>query len=173
MREVSVVMAANNAEEYIGDAIESVLNQSFADFEFIIVNNGSTDKTRSIILSYDNNRIRFFDNESNYIQSLNMGLKAATGKYIVRMDADCICHADRLKIQHAIMEAYPEVAICSGWVNVFGEKTPQGLMEVKTSGLVENPLLDMLSDDFTVYPTTMIRSSFLKAFNLELERGTL
>ena len=169
MSAISVLMIACNAEAYITEAIESVLNQSFSDFELIIVNDGSSDNTRAIINSCADKRIRIIDNERNYVQSLNLGLKAATGKYIARMGAEDISHVDRLKIQHAIMEDHPEITLCSSWVNLFGEKVPAGFPELKISGMIENPFIDMLSDDFTVYPTAMLRSSFVRENDLLFE----
>src|SRR4051812_25511698 len=95
---VSVVMAAYNEEKYIRDAIESILSQTYTSFEFIIINDGSTDQTEKIILSYSDPRIRYLKNSENLklIASLNKGLKVAKGKYIARMDADDISISTRL-----------------------------------------------------------------------------
>ena len=88
MCEISVVMPVYNAEMYVKDAIESVLKQSFGVFEFIIIDDGSTDKTCSIIQSFDDKRIKLIVNKHDFIGSLNLGLDSAEGKYIARMDAD-------------------------------------------------------------------------------------
>ena len=92
MPKISVVMPAYNAEKYIGEAIESILNQTFKDFEFIIINDGSVDHTKEIIREYNDPRIVLLENDKNrgIVLSLNKGLDAATGKYIARMDADDI-----------------------------------------------------------------------------------
>lgn len=89
---VSVLMAAYNAEKYISEAINSILNQTYRSFEFIIINDGSTDSTEKIILSYSDSRIVYIRNEMNLklIKSLNKGIDVAQGEYIVRMDADDI-----------------------------------------------------------------------------------
>jgi len=166
---ISVVMTAYNAEKNIAEAIESVLHQSLSDFEFIIVNDGSTDSTRSIITSFNDNRIHLIDNERDYVKSLNLGLKYATGKYIARMEADIICHVDRFKIQHSFMEEHPEVTICNGLVNLFGKNIPHELLESQKSGIIENPLIDFLSPDFVVYPATFIRNSFIKKHDILYE----
>ena len=126
MSKISVVMPTYNASKYVSEAIESTLKQSFFDFEFIIVDDGSTDNTREIIRSYDDNRIKLVENEHNFIGSLNKGLELAGGKYIARMDADDIMHIDRLKIQYSIMEAKPEIDICSAWMAPFGDNIPKG-----------------------------------------------
>lgn len=81
---ISVVMPTYNAEKYVTEAIESVLNQTFNNFEFIIVDDGSTDSTKSIIQSFKDNRIKLIENEHNFIASLNIGINNASGKYIYK-----------------------------------------------------------------------------------------
>jgi glycosyltransferase involved in cell wall biosynthesis len=87
---ISVIMPVYNAELFITEAIQSVLNQTFSDFEFLIYNDGSTDKTHEIIISFKDERIIYKKLETNggYLNLLNDGLIAAKGKYIARMDAD-------------------------------------------------------------------------------------
>ena len=162
MSEISIVMTAYNAKDYIAGEIESILNQSFSDFELIVVDDGSTDNTRSIIESYHDKRIHLITNEHDYIRSLNAGLNATSGKFVARMDADDIMHIDRLKIQHSTMEAFPEITVCSSWTNIFGDKIANRLFELGLCGMVEHPVIQLLYDDFVINPTAMIRSSFLK-----------
>lgn len=81
---ISVVMPTYNVEKYVAEAIESVLNQTFNNFEFIIVDDGSTDSTKSIIQSFKDNRIKLIENEHNFIASLNIGINNASGKYIYK-----------------------------------------------------------------------------------------
>lgn len=106
MPKISVVMPAYNAEKYIGKSIDSILNQTYGDFEFIIINDGSKDSTKEIILSYSDNRIVYLENEINsgIVVTLNKGLEYATGEYIARMDADDIAVAERLEKQIEFME---------------------------------------------------------------------
>ena len=101
MPKVSVVMPAYNAEKYIREAIDSVLAQTFTDFEFIILDDGSTDATAAIIQSYEDDRIRFCPNERNMgvAATLNRALKLAQGEYIARMDADDVSYKNRLEMQ--------------------------------------------------------------------------
>lgn len=89
---VSVVMCARNEERYIGSCIESILNQSFKDFEIVVVDDASTDKTRDLIRRVDDPRIRYFRNEEWFgiVKSRNRGLIHAAGKYIFFTDADCV-----------------------------------------------------------------------------------
>lgn len=94
-------MSVYNGASYLKEAIESILNQSYSNFEFIIINDGSTDESLSIIKSFTDKRIVLIDNESNkgLIYSLNKGLELAKGEFIARMDADDISMPDRLKLQ--------------------------------------------------------------------------
>jgi hypothetical protein len=117
MPKVTVLMAVYNGDRYLREAIESILGQSFQDFEFLIVNDGSTDSSREVILSYDDPRIRLIDNEKNLGQtrSLNRGLELAKGKFIARQDADDISAPQRLARQTAFLESQPEVALAGTW----------------------------------------------------------
>lgn len=96
---ISVIMPVyNTKEKFLREAVESILNQTFTDFEFIIINDGSDSITEDIILSYKDLRIKYLKNEQNLgiVQSLNKALKSASGKYIARMDADDISMPHRL-----------------------------------------------------------------------------
>ncbi len=122
---ISVLMTAYNAEQYIAEAIQSVLEQEFTDFEFIIINDGSTDDTRKIIRSFTDARIRCIDQENKGIAiALNNGLQEAKGKYIARFDADDICYPQRLKKQYAFMQENPDHIIIGSavdYIDQYGE----------------------------------------------------
>ena len=120
-------MAAYNEEAYIRDAIVSVLNQTYENFEFIIINDGSTDQTESIIISITDKRIKYLKNEVNIklIDSLNKGIALATGKYIARMDSDDICFPERLEKQVEFMEANPNIGISGAQLELFGRSKGQ------------------------------------------------
>lgn len=93
---VSVVMPAYNHEKYVGEAIESVLNQSFADFEFIIINDGSTDNTDKVIRNYNDKRIRYYTQEnSGAFNALNRGIALAHGAYVSIINSDDVYHKER------------------------------------------------------------------------------
>lgn len=99
MPKVSVLMPVYNGSKYLKEAIESILSQSFKDFEFLIINDGSTDNTENIIKSYKDQRIRYLKNPGNIglVASLNKGIKLARGNYIARMDADDLSAETRLE----------------------------------------------------------------------------
>ena len=103
---VTVLMPAYNAEKYISEAIQSVLDQSFSDFELLIINDRSTDKTKDVIKKFSDNRIKIIDHEGKGISSaLNAGLKLAKGYYIARFDADDVCIKKRLERQVNFLDA--------------------------------------------------------------------
>lgn len=169
MSKISVVMSVYNSEKYVSEAIESVLKQSFDDFEFIIVNDGSTDNTAEIIRSFPDNRILMIDKEHNYIDSLNAGMKKASGKYIARMDSDDIMHIDRLKIQNMIMDEEPSVTVCCSSMITFGNNIPKGAFLQFVAGVIENPIIQLLNGNIISNPTAMIRKNFLDKHTLQYE----
>ena len=109
---ISVLMSAYNAEKFVARAIQSILNQSYTNFEFIIINDGSTDKTSKIIKSFTDNRIIFINKKQNsgLIPALNHGLKIAKGEYITRMDADDES-LERFKVQIDFMQKHQDIDV--------------------------------------------------------------
>jgi glycosyltransferase involved in cell wall biosynthesis len=110
---VTVLMPAYNAARYIGEAIDSVLRQSFTDFELLIINDGSTDHTTKVISTRNDPRIRlvnYFANQGIAV-ALNTGLSKASGRYIARFDADDICLPERLQEQVAFLDNHPDYVL--------------------------------------------------------------
>ncbi|MDO3643397.1 glycosyltransferase [Mucilaginibacter sp. L3T2-6] len=109
---VTVLMPAYNAGKYIGEAISSVLSQTFTDFELLIINDGSTDNTLEVINSFHDRRIVVISQENKGVSAaLNLGLEHARATYIARFDADDICLPDRLKVQYQFITNYPDYSI--------------------------------------------------------------
>jgi cellulose synthase/poly-beta-1,6-N-acetylglucosamine synthase-like glycosyltransferase len=111
---VSIVMSVFNGERFLREAVESILNQTFHDFEFIIIDDGSTDSSGSILNAYQRSdcRVRAYHQENKgLIESLNRGCGIAQGKYIARMDADDMAVTERLARQIDFMKTHPEVAV--------------------------------------------------------------
>ena len=110
-------MSVYNGEDYLNEAIDSVLKQSFTEWELIVINDCSTDRTAEILSQYEaaDARVKVYTNEVNLRlpSSLNKAISYARGKYIARMDADDICISDRLEKQYAFMEGNPDVALSS------------------------------------------------------------
>ncbi len=119
---ISIVMSVYNGERYLREAMDSILNQTFTDFEFIIIDDGSIDKSAVIIQSYADERIRFFKQKNaGLAEALNKGIALARGKYVARMDADDIALSDRLMIQFNYMNNHPDVDILGGQAYIIDE----------------------------------------------------
>jgi glycosyltransferase involved in cell wall biosynthesis len=121
---VSVLMSVYNGQRYLREAVESILNQTFTDFEFIIVDDGSTDNTWQILQGYaaSEPQIVLVRNETNVglAKSLNRGLSLARGEYIARMDADDVSLPERLAAQMAFLDEHPEVGVVGSSVQLIG-----------------------------------------------------
>mgnify|MGYP006274477851 FL=1 len=122
---ISVLMPVYNAEPYLAEAIESILNQTFEDFEFLIINDGSTDNSAQIIDAYaqKDSRIIKIDNEENIglAASLNVGLKQCNGAYIARMDADDISLPKRFEVQKKYLEQHSDIDLVGTFCSRFDD----------------------------------------------------
>ena len=161
MPKVSIVMAVYNGKKYLREAIDSILGQSFQDFEFIIVDDASVDGSVDVIKGYQDPRIKLIINEENMRlpRSLNRGMSYASGEYIARMDADDISMPDRIEKQVLFMDAHPDVAASSGNYIVIDETGKQHYLEKVRRGkqleryvLFPSPL---------VHPAAIFRRSLL------------
>jgi len=165
---VSVVMPVYNGSQFLPESIESILNQSFSDFEFIIIDDASIDNSAEIISNYKDDRIVSVKNSRNMgvARTLNKGISLANGKYIVRMDADDISVLKRLELQVRFMEANSHIGISGGWVKLFGfgcptiARVPQGFDEVAAYMMFENPLWHM---------TVIMRKELIETHNLQYD----
>ncbi len=116
---VSVILPVYNAQDYISEAIESILNQTFQNFELILINDGSSDDSLEIINSYSDHRIRVINQKNKGLaRSLNIGLAQANGKFIARMDADDISLANRLEVQVRFLEKNPHIKLVGSAVDL-------------------------------------------------------
>ncbi len=125
MAEISVLMPVyNTPEEYLREAIKSVLWQTFRDWELIVVNDGSTNNAGDVIKSYDDPRIRFFENDGNkgLDYTRNRLLDLAQSPYLAMLDSDDRALPQRLEKQYAFMEANPEIGVCGSWFEYFPQK---------------------------------------------------
>ena len=157
---VSVVMSVYNGQTYLREAIDSILNQSFTDFEFIIINDGSSDKSLSIIQSYTDNRIVLIENNGNkgLIYSLNKGIEISKGKYIARMDADDISLSERFKRQVNFLESHVSIGVLGCDYTSFSKNNSSLIKSVHDSAEIKSFLL------FTAtmcHPTLMLRKQIL------------
>ncbi|MGH7848147.1 MAG: glycosyltransferase family 2 protein [Candidatus Binatia bacterium] len=127
---VSVLMPVYNGEHYLREAVESILTQTFADFEFIVINDGSTDKTAEILREYRDPRIVALKHENNrgIVAALNYGLEVASGEFVARHDADDVSLPDRLRSQAAFINDHPEVVVLGSAYAVINEEGQQMLI---------------------------------------------
>ncbi|MBQ6616503.1 MAG: glycosyltransferase [Thermoguttaceae bacterium] len=164
---ISVVMSVYNGERYLSLAIESVLKQTFKDFEFIIVDDGSTDRSLEIIRKYEkkDSRIRVLVQENQGLAAaLNNGIAMARGKYIARMDDDDISLPNRLQLQYEFMESHPEIVASSCNViviNKWGDEYDLWKREVDSSVIDSNHV--NLGYTSLCHPSAIIKKSAFDA----------
>lgn len=122
---VSVLMPVYNCEKYVFEAVQSILNQTFTNFELIIIDDCSTDSTVELIKGVSDKRIKLIEKPINtgYTDSLNMGILIAKGKYVARMDGDDIALSERFAKQVLFLEKNPDVILCGTAIRLLGEKT--------------------------------------------------
>lgn len=157
---VTVLMPVFNGGGFLVEAIRSILEQTFSDFEFLIVDDGSTDDSAAVVSSFADPRIRLVRNGANLglIASLNVGLGLSRGTYVARMDADDVSLPERLQRQVEYLDAHPEVTVCGSWLEAFDGRTvtlwspPLTDPEIKCSLLFESVIY---------HPTVMVRQSAL------------
>jgi len=174
MPKISVLMPVYNAQKYIKAAVESILNQTFIDFEFVIINDGSTDGTLDILEQYaeKDKRIRLVSRENKgLVITLNEGLGLAKASLIARMDADDIAFTNRLAMQLAYMESHPELVCLGARARVIDAKgrfliltdTKIGYTEVEKSALQgRSPI---------IHPSAIIRTEAIKKVGGYLEKN--
>ncbi|SEC11258.1 glycosyltransferase [Paenibacillus sp. GP183] len=121
---VTVLMPVYNGGKFLSEAIESILNQTYREFEFLIINDGSTDNSEEIIKGYNDSRIIYVENEKNIglIQTLNKGLGLINSDYIARMDADDISFPTRLEKQIKFMDQNKDIAVSGTSIQLFDER---------------------------------------------------
>lgn len=164
MTKISVVMPVyNTKEEWLREAIESILNQTFADFEFIIINDGSTNNAEEVILSYKDKRIKYIlQNNSGVSYSRNKGNLIAKGEYIAVMDSDDISLPNRFEKQVEFLDKNKDIAALGSWFEIFPEKQ-----------IIKHPLfpkyLDLLKSCCIGHPTVMYRKSIFEQYNFKYD----
>jgi glycosyltransferase involved in cell wall biosynthesis len=122
---ISVLLPVHNGEAFLTVAVDSILKQTFLDFELIVIDDGSTDTSCEIIAGIKDSRVRLIQNEQNLglIAALNKGMSLANGRYLARMDADDISLPRRLERQVEFLQARPDVGICGTWSKTIGHET--------------------------------------------------
>lgn len=160
---ISVVMPVYNSASYLGMAIDSILNQSFSDFEFIIIDDGSDDSSYSIIQSYKDSRIRLFNHKVNkgITFCLNMGINLSRGEFIARMDSDDVCEINRLEEQWKFMQNHTYVALCGTCTKIIQQDGKISSIRDSKVGDQQIKIALFLGETSIAHPTAIIRREFL------------
>ena len=158
---VSVLLPVYNAQDYLRESIDSILGQTFADFELIIINDGSTDGSKAIMDSYIDPRIVIIDQENAGLPvSLNRSITKAKGKYLARQDADDVSLPDRLSEQVAYLEAHPDCALLGTWAQIIEKEhlTNRELTHPSENGEIQ---IKLLFYNCFVHSSVMMRKATL------------
>lgn len=163
---ITVFMPVYNGLKYLPEAVESILGQTHPDFEFLIIDDGSTDGSLEYLRNLTDPRIRLITQPQNIglRANYNCGLAEASGRYIAIMDQDDIAMPMRLKLQWDFMEAHPDVGLCGGKAEIFGVRNEPpwvsyfGHDELRVALLFENPIC---------HPSVMLRAAVLREHGLD------
>ncbi len=164
---LTVLMSVYNSDKFLGRAVESILNQTYKDFEFIIINDGSTDNSSRILKEYEqtDKRIRVYDQQNKgLIDSLNRGCRLARGEYIARMDADDISLPERLEKQIDFLKRHVEIGILGTWTEIIDTQGNHKYIKRRpvSSKLIEWSLLFKNS---IAHPSVMMRRDIIEKLN--------
>ena len=167
MKKVSIVMPVYNGKEYIRESIESIINQTYPNWEFIIVNEyGSDDGSKEIIMEYakKDERIKLIQNtkREGIAASLNIGLKASSGDYIARMDSDDISGTERLEKQVKYLDSNPSIGLCGIQPEFIGTKEIYWELE-KNPEQIRNNIFFYTP---CVHPTVMFRREIVDKYKI-------
>lgn len=159
MNRVTVLLPVYNGTEFLSETIESVLNQSYRDFDFLIINDASTDNSEEIILSYTDSRIHYLINERNLgsIGSPQKGMDLIQTEYIARIDQDDLWHPTKLKKQIDLLDSNPEIGLCGTSIELIGDKTGVRIFPTSNEPLKVGFLFGCLMS----HPSVIFRKSFL------------
>jgi len=167
MPKVSVILPTYNCEQYIKATMDSLINQTFSDFEILIVDDCSTDSTVEIIKQYSDPRILLTIKEKNsgYTDSLNWAIARANGKYIARMDGDDICHLERFEKQSEYLDTHPEIVLLGTNAQVIDSD-----FCFNYPSQVEPMMSTLLFGNTFVHPSVMGRAEVFKKYPYDKNR---
>ena len=176
MKALTILIPVYNTEEkYLRECVESILNQTFTNFELIILNDGSSNNVEEIIKSYDDKRILYYKNEKTegITKSRNKLISLASGKYIAIQDHDDISFPDRLEKEYNFLENHKDISIVSAWIEVFSEINYKiHKKKIKVWKTKKSPkILDFLKRCELFHPVCMWRKNDFEKFNLVYEDG--
>lgn len=168
---ITVLMPVYNGERHLKEAIESILNQTFKDFEFLIINDGSTDNSEQIILSYFDPRIRLINQDNQGLSNtLNKGIRLSNGEFVARMDQDDISLNNRLEEQVKFMDANSDIGICGTYAIIINEKG-NNIGRAVYPSKHEDIRAQLLFSSSIVHPSVIFRKNIFINNNLEYLNG--
>ncbi|MEI6563398.1 MAG: glycosyltransferase [bacterium] len=165
---VTILMPVHNGAAYLAEAMDSMLRQSLKNFEFLIVDDASTDNSIAIIQNFKDSRIRLIQSHERLKLSgaLNLGLDNAQGQYVARMDADDISLPSRLETQARFLNDHPEIGLCGTWIRYFGDSSktvlerPTRHEEIRAFTLLDTPF---------AHPSVMLRKNLVEQHHLRFD----
>lgn len=170
---VSIIMSVYNGQNYLRESVESILNQTYKNFEFIITDDGSKDNSLNILKEYSKKdlRIKLIVNDGNkgLIYSLNNMLNLSTGKYIARMDADDISLKNRLEEQVKFLEKNKNISMLGSFYQAFKDDFTFIRKNIKTINVSEEVKASLLFRNYICHPTVMIRKKVIEKYNLKYD----
>lgn len=169
--EVSIVMPVYNSERFVGEAIQSLLDQTFRNFELIVVDDGSTDRSPGIISGFSDSRIRVLKNERNrgIVFSRNRGLAAMNGKYYAPFDSDDVAMPDKIEKQVDFLQRNPDIAMTGSWAMLCDENGNRMRQKWKLNARPEMIPSIMLFRNYFVHSSVLVRQNAIK--NITFQEG--
>ncbi len=168
---VSILMPVYNVSAYLGEAVNSILRQTFTDFELIILNDGSTDQTEDIILSFSDDRIRYIKNEHNsgLIFTLNKGIDMARAEWLARMDGDDISDPERIEKQWLYINDHPGTKVLATRVRLIDEQgTPKGRWKEDELMISPSAIRAFLpKNNCIAHPSIMINTGLIRQYRYD------
>lgn len=164
---ISVIMPVYNGEKYLKEGIDSILCQTYSDFELLLINDASIDQTEKIILGYKDSRIIYIKNDQNLglIKTLNKGLDLSKADLIARMDHDDIADPTRFEKQVKILQNNPKIGICGAWLTFFRDNGQTGTLQYPEKN--ENIKIGFLGHNTLGHPVIMMRKKVVDAIRYD------
>lgn len=166
---VTVILPVYNTEKYIAEAVQSILNQTFKDFELLVINDASTDNTLAILENFTDARLKIITNPVNFkvVKSLNRGIEQAKGEFIARMDADDISLPQRLEKQIELLQSEQHLDVCGSWVQKFGDEN-----EIHAPATTHDEIKGaLLFHNIIIHPTVMFRKKSFEVHGFKYDEG--
>lgn len=159
---VSIVMSVYNGEKYLRELVESILNQTYKSFEFIIINDGSTDNSLDILKGYNDSRIKIHHQENKGLtKSLNRAIRLSRGKYIARIDADELAYPRRLEKQVNFLDSNPEIGIVGSFATNIDEIS-QTIQKAIFPVFDKSIRKELIKENVFIHGSVMVKKSVLE-----------